>query len=808
MSSPPSNATTTPSFHASSPARPTRFREDLQRSTTQVVDNAVQWASFFQAICPVVLSANPVHLHVPDTVLLTPKGAPSIWYHSSASSGGVLKRKQPMHMTANAILGAFVGPRADLVGPTDAVAVVRFGFSSRLLSRADFSTLCDQMNCHKLTPMRGADGLSLPSVPFCLQRYICPQDDKRYIVSFSFHPPCLGDSKPAMCDVFVAPYSKRYHLGKANVVTHGEVHEKSVQPPPQFDDRKASYDFHVARGGSDAKLVSPVSRMKHLTVMLAHHINTHHPTNPVQGIVCEFIVGACDEVIYMTAVLGVSWQHQDVPSWEKLADVDPESHLICQHHARLRAASATPPASPRPTPPNTAPPALLPSTQTPRFPSVPNVQVSPAEVWTCGLVAADRSPRYKNASPSKFYRDGKFVTKLSALQCESSCRLHMPMHRACRPALLVDLARQVEELREDLVEQTERCIQAEEHAVACVRETCVATRHREAVDARMVQLMAEQARQKERWEGRIMQAEECAVHVHELFSHQARQVARLEARNSAHDHQLQRQVADAHIEMDKLRRQDAVWASQVAARDSEIARLINEQDKTRQQAIVDTLQREGSQAHINSLRAQISLLKREKEVLRKESTRYMAERDDLLRVLPVVTSIADKRAVKPVKVNVADLFEPGDNAKEINMLQLMLSSHAKALKGAFQGLTLQAAGTTSTGAKSNVLPVATFVGFATACGFMQTLSMDQLQSMVHKVTKDDRKAGSPDDKAAGLTYAQFCECLVRLAHILYKTELPQLTKRFAYLIENDVVGFEKSKLDSEHSKGEADNGGG
>ncbi|KAF0740971.1 hypothetical protein AaE_008704 [Aphanomyces astaci] len=159
----------------------------------------------------------------------------------------------------------------------------------------------------------------------------------------------------------------------------------------------------------------------------------------------------------------------------------------------------------------------------------------------------------------------------------------------------------------------------------------------------MVQLMAEQARQKERWEGRIMQAEECAVHVHELFTHQARQVARLEARNSAHDHQLQRQVADAHIEMDKLRRQDAVWASQVAARDGEIARLINEQDKTRQQAIVDTLQREGSQAHINSLRAQISLLKREKEVLRKESTRYMAERDDLLRVLPVVTSISTMR---------------------------------------------------------------------------------------------------------------------------------------------------------------------
>ncbi|ETV95400.1 hypothetical protein, variant [Aphanomyces invadans] len=781
------------------PARPTRFREDLHRASGQV-DNAMQWVAFFQAICPVVPYANPIRLNVPDTVLLTPQGAPSIWYHSSASSGGVLKRKQPAHMTANAILAAFVGPHPDVVGPTEAVAVVRFGFSSRVMSRADFAILCDDMNGHKLTPLRPT-GPSLPSVPFCLQRYIRPQDDKRYIVSFSLHPPCQGHSKPAMCDVFVAPYSKRYHLGQAEVVSHPERTEKPV-PPPLFADRKASYDFHM--GVRDAKLVSPVSLMKHLTVTLAHHINSHHVTNPVQGIVCEYIVGADDDIVYMTGVLGVSCMHDAMPSWELLAHADPESHLICQHHAQLRANAATPR---RPPPPDKTAP--TPSTQTPRFPSVPNAQVSSTDEWTRGVASADRCPRYKNASPSKFFRDGKFVTKLSAMQCESSCRLHLPMHRACRPALMVDLARQVEDFREDLVQQTERCIKAEERAVACVHETYVATQHRVATDAKLATLQRDHMHQRERWECQYMLSEDLAMRAFDCLTQQAARIATLEARNSAHDVQLQHQVAQSRYELDKLRLQDAAWAAQVVAKDVEIARLLGDQEKARQQAIADTLQREGSQAYVHSLRAQISLLKREKEVLRKEATRYMAERDDLLRVLPVVTSIADKKASKPIRVNVSDLFEPGDNAKEINMLQLMLTSHTKALKGVFQGLTLQSVGASAAaGGKATLLSLPAFVNFATACGFLQNVSLDELHAMVQKATKDDRKAASDDKGAipssAGLTYTQFCECLVRLAHVLYKTELPQLTKRFAYLIDNDLASYEKSKFASDIKEDEGD----
>ncbi|KAF0715333.1 Aste57867_3430 [Aphanomyces stellatus] len=812
LSSPPKSPCGSSSF----PARSSKFRDQQQRQSDAhvPVDNAIHWATFFQAICPVVQAANPLRLHLADTVLLSPTGAPSIWYHST--TGALLKRKHSNHVTPNAILAAFLGPNPDRIGPTEAVAVCRFGFSSRLMSRADLEALIGQLLVNKLEPLIDVNSGSplappLPSLPFCLQRYIKPADDKRYIVTFSLHPPqqalnhfhdsaSLSAKAPSTCEVFVAQYSKRYNSSKTQAIDHADDGDAATDAaPPVFDDRKASFDFHTALGIQTAKVVSPESRMKHIVIQMAQYINSRHAANPIQGMVVEFVIGAADDEIYLTAILGLSWQDQTTPSWERLAHVDPESKLICQfYHAKGTARHAPPPPtlSPRPAAPTTHEPTTQPPTQTPRFPSVPNAQV--ADVWTRSLVSADRSPRYKNASPSKLFRDGRFVTKLSALQCESACRLHMPMHRACRPALLVDLARQVEDMREDLIDQKEKCMDAEERAAVCVQVAITATDKKCATDHLLEVLQRRHEGQREAWERRFMASAERETHAAARLETQRQHIASLVQRNSAQDRALMTELAAARTELQALKDEDARRVAEMAEKDKANAHLMEEREKARQQAIIDTIQREGTQSHIHSLRAQISLLKREKEVLRKEANRYMAERDDLLRVLPVVTSISDKKAHKPLRVNVSDLFEPGDNAKEINMLQLMLASHAKVLKGTYQYLTLQAAGTSS---KSN-LTLQSFVAFAKDCGFMapDAISVDGLHSIVARVTKDERKASvattaAHDAKDTTLTYAQFCECLIRIAHVLYKVELPQLTKRFACLIENDLATFEKAKFD-------------
>ncbi|KAH9140950.1 hypothetical protein AeRB84_014843 [Aphanomyces euteiches] len=779
----------------------------LQKAPPPQVDSALLWTTFFHAICPAVPTAHPLRLHMPDTVLLNPTAsasflssstrshslcrAPSIWYHTS--TGTMVKRKESTHVTPNAILASFLGPHADRIKANEAVAVVRFGFSSRLMSRADFTDLCSQMQANKVEPLTPSAGL-----PFCIQRYIKPLDDKRYIVSFSFHTPHeqRDDAKPtSMCEAFVSQYSKRYNTTKIDPSSHDDSDEKQEDIPVLFGgNRRVSFEFQTALGTQDVKVVSPTSRMKHLTIKIVHHINSRHAVSQIQGIVCEFIIGDDDDQIYLTAILGLAWQNGQEPTWERLAHVDPESHMIREFYkSRTRSSPRRPPRSPPSLPAETPP-----STQTPRFPSVPNAQVSPVDVCTRSLDLADRSPRYKNASPSKFFRDGRFVTKLSALQCESACRLHMPMHRTCRSALLVDLARQVEDFKDELVQQKEKCILAEEHATTCLEDTKAATIHMHATDERLRALERHHDAQREAWEGRFMACEERDNHMNELLQRQNEHIERLHLRKAKEELDMEQKLADFDAQVADMKRQDEDKIRQLHDKDATIAALMEEREKARAQAIVDTIQREGSQTHIHTLRAQIAILKREKEVLRKEANRYMAERDDLLRVLPVVTSISDKKSAKqPPRVNVADLFDPGDNAKEINMLQLMLASHGKTLKGIYQLLTLQAATGT---AKTSALPFPAFFAFAADCGFVAAISMHTIESIVFKVAKEDgRKTSlrSPfDEKPTSLSFSHFCECLIRIAHVLYKTELPQLTKRFACLIENDLAVFEKNRKGS------------
>ncbi|CAK4086419.1 unnamed protein product [Aphanomyces euteiches] len=604
----------------------------------------------------------------------------------------MVKRKESTHVTPNAILASFLGPHADRIKANEAVAVVRFGFSSRLMSRADFTDLCSQMQANKVEPLTPSAGL-----PFCIQRYIKPLDDKRYIVSFSFHTPHeqRDDAKPtSMCEAFVSQYSKRYNTTKIDPSSHDDSDEKQEDIPVLFGgNRRVSFEFQTALGTQDVKVVSPTSRMKHLTIKIVHHINSRHAVSQIQGIVCEFIIGDDDDQIYLTAILGLAWQNGQEPTWERLAHVDPESHMIREFYkSRFR-----------------------------RF------QMRKCRRWT-----------------------------------------------------------------------SEKCILAEEHATTCLEDTKAATIHMHATDERLRALERHHDAQREAWEGRFMACEERDNHMNELLQRQNEHIERLHLRKAKEELDMEQKLADFDAQVADMKRQDEDKIRQLHDKDATIAALMEEREKARAQAIVDTIQREGSQTHIHTLRAQIAILKREKEVLRKEANRYMAERDDLLRVLPVVTSISDKKSAKqPPRVNVADLFDPGDNAKEINMLQLMLASHGKTLKGIYQLLTLQAATGT---AKTSALPFPAFFAFAADCGFVAAISMHTIESIVFKVAKEDgRKTSlrSPfDEKPTSLSFSHFCECLIRIAHVLYKTELPQLTKRFACLIENDLAVFEKNRKGS------------
>ncbi|EQC38923.1 hypothetical protein SDRG_03881 [Saprolegnia diclina VS20] len=591
--SPPKPGYAAPQPPTVSPVRPTRFRESLQ-ADLPVVDSAVHWLSFFQAICPVAEMTTPVHLLLPDTIFLSPvTGSPSLWYHSGAS--GILRRKATHHVAPNAILDA-LGSRH--VGDAP-VAICRFGFTSHLISRAQLETLCTQMNAHAVAPMIASDSsLDPPVPPFCLQRYIKPLDDKRYIVSYSL--PIVSDdgktASPSMCEAFLAQYSKRYNLAKGCGVMADSSTSVNDQRHHLFNNPQASFNFHVSLGTEEAKIVSPIMRMKHIATSLATTINSRKGARAqrIQGLVCEFIIGAHDDEVYFTAILGVSWQNQPLPSWDALRHIDPESKMIWTTPRELKAKDAPP----------------SPQLQNPRFPSLANGDVTLGnDSWTRGLVSADRSPRYTNASPSKFFRDGRFVTKLSALQCETACRMHVPTHRACRPALLVDLARQVEDYREELVDQKEKCIVAEEAAHRSSEQTKIAMATKIAMEKTLADMRCLEEREMEQAARLCMTSEERETRAMAIIRKQAQAIEVLVARNTAEDISLRRELENCNEQLKQLHQTEVLHVDALAQKDEMIATLSADKEKARQQAIVDAMQREGAQSHIHTLRAQVVISK-------------------------------------------------------------------------------------------------------------------------------------------------------------------------------------------------------
>ncbi|OQR97306.1 hypothetical protein THRCLA_07021 [Thraustotheca clavata] len=757
--------------------RRTQFKDALK---VPLVDNAMHWISFFQAICPLNETATMTRLNIPDTILLnSSNGCPNVWFHSN--SEGLLKRKQTNHVSPNAIAIALGHGRKNKEIP---VAICRFGFSSHLITRDQLHTLCEQMNAHAVEPMVASEqSCDPPVIPFCLQRYIKPLDNKRYIVSYSLAVESQDGktTSPHMCEVFLAQYSKRY-CSSRDFISHSQHVDKDTQDRHHlFNNPQMSFNFHTALGTGEAKVVSPVMRMKHLTTVLVHTINSRKSQNAqrIHGMVCEYIIGEADEEIYFTAILGVSWQDQPEPSWNTLRHVDPESKMIWQYHkdrAKRKEGSPRRPIVVHEAPPNT-------HLQSPRFPSLSKGQVSlNNDSWTKGLISADMSPRYTNASPSKFFRDGRFITKLSPKQCESACRMHVPIHRSCRPALLVDLARQVEDYREELVEQKEKCLIAQEEAASCTKETQQAVATKQTMESIVHKMQAKHELDQQRWARLYMQSEERETQALNTIQKQTQAIQVLIARNTAEDISLRRELFNCNEQLKQLHQTEVVHLESLAQKDQLITELEAEREKTRQQAVVDAIQREGSQSHIHALRAQISLLKRDKEVLRKEANKYMLERDDLLRVLPMVTSLTEKRMGKPLKMNLLDLVGQ-DNLRELNVLQLMVTSQAKLLKSIYKHLSAAA---------TKNLETTAFYTFANHCSFItESFTREEISQIIQKACFSKDK-----DATTTLSYAQFCECLVRIANIRYLTEQQQLTKRFGCLVDKDLLLYAHTSIPS------------
>ncbi|KAG7380464.1 hypothetical protein PHYPSEUDO_007197 [Phytophthora pseudosyringae] len=446
--------------------QPLRLSAFTQKTCSQFgipsEDLAHEWVVLFQAISGGKLG-DGMPLQIPDTVLLSPSGQPSVWY--TTSSAGRVKAKDLMRVSPQAILEAFVTPlpsqRHLSASAGDIIAVRRLGFEVASLSR------------QQLTRYGGPQHLPPPGV----ELQICalrddqskPADSNSRTTHSGGHGGTVDPSRKsndtskrstprAYSDVFLLalPNMDGERAGNDPIKDNVVVNE-TPQQMLQGDHRLSHLDIvhpdgctwkTLRRGGFDPDVMAPLLfYMKRVTSEIANSVNLGHNTRQACGLACEFFVGEYNRSVYFSGLRGIQWV-ASAPSWELLRDVDPLSRSLCEFYgsdvstpglSESRARRSGPSSPQRPRSPLASDRTMY-YEQNPRFPSVHTPFVS-AKQWLhrSQLLAPDISPRYVGASVPKIYRDGVFQSLLTAHQADSVVRLNLSPQA---PATLAEVRRE------------------------------------------------------------------------------------------------------------------------------------------------------------------------------------------------------------------------------------------------------------------------------------------------------------------------------------------------------------------------------
>ncbi|KAG6622668.1 uncharacterized protein IUM83_05545 [Phytophthora cinnamomi] len=310
------------------------------------LEGATEADVLFQAISGGEKIGGGMPLQIPDTILLSPSGQPSVWY--TTSSAGRVKARDLMRVSPQAILEAFHTPlphrRNPCAGTDDAVAVQRLGFEVITLVSQQLKVFCKDMELPTIClPMESDSNPArsrLTKGVFCLQRHIpcqnnasflvvwrhshvLPSNEKRDNYEKSTHPvsgsrgeesihKSTGSKRStprAHSDVFLlTQIAVDIERGVNEIIDDGTTENERDQAQLQSVCRLEHLDIErpgnttsktLRQGGFDAGVMAPLLfYMKRVTSEVANSINLGHNTRQACGLACEFFVGEHNRSVY------------------------------------------------------------------------------------------------------------------------------------------------------------------------------------------------------------------------------------------------------------------------------------------------------------------------------------------------------------------------------------------------------------------------------------------------------------------------------------------------------------------------------
>ncbi|KAF1327056.1 hypothetical protein FI667_g7911, partial [Globisporangium splendens] len=376
-----------------------------------------EWVTLFQAIGGISGGySKSMKLQIPDTILLSPNGQPSMWYSTSASSH--IKPRHLMRVTSQIILEEFTEWSSAASLENEVIAVRRVGFRVENMTLNQLQEFCREMERPRVAVHRHEweevdddeeeVARDSQSKSFCLQKYVEPHrnsvrdnvSDKHYARSFYKRPfSLLSSDVLSKCDLFLFKTERDGVVesdentgvadeGDDERLADGFDEETDEKPTVSLvhlnlESQSLFEDSLSARGFDKDAIVPQLYHMKLTASEILNRLNRSLHARQVSAI-----------------GVAVNIPGDDPKFPRQLVDT---ATRVCQHPTELRAIRS----------------ALR--RRKHRFASLQRAESSisfrPIPVYI--------SPRYIGAVVPKNYRDGKFHSLLAPKQANSVNRLHL-----------------------------------------------------------------------------------------------------------------------------------------------------------------------------------------------------------------------------------------------------------------------------------------------------------------------------------------------------------------------------------------------
>lgn len=220
----------------------------------------------------------------------------------------------------------------------------------------------------------------------------------RYVAIYS------RTEKAETWDVLPLPFHKRYTSMPVAVPPKQAAAKAGGPPSPR---RQAVLAVQLQRPEVERY---EKAKIENSLKNIASQFNQRDKNRCLSGLVCEYVICADTNDIYLTSILGLTWMGER-PSWEARLAVDSESKLI---HTRLQQLEEVDDDS------DSESICSVPEIRPSVFPNLNSV----AAFESGNVHISSDNIKFSNANIPLLFRNGRFISPLSAEQTESVCRLH------------------------------------------------------------------------------------------------------------------------------------------------------------------------------------------------------------------------------------------------------------------------------------------------------------------------------------------------------------------------------------------------